>query len=65
MIPNLAMPEEIFADPPSIFDGSDVWHSVPAAGRIKYIRADLVDEAMKVAYEEGYQQGRDPNGPGV
>ena len=65
MTQNPAMPEEIFADPPSVFDGSDVWHSVPAVGRVKYIRADLVDAAMKGAYAEGYQDGRDPHGPGV
>ena len=59
------MPEEIFADPPSIFDGSDVWHITPENGRVKYIRADLVDAAMEGAYEEGYQDGRDPHGPGV
>ncbi len=55
------MPDEIFADPPSIFDGSDVWFSEPAKGRVRYIRADLFDEATRNAYEEGYQDGRDPS----
>lgn len=61
----MEMPEEIFADPPSTFDGSDVWHSQAGAGRVKYIRADLLEVAMRGAYEEGYNDGRDPYGPGV
>ena len=59
------MPEKIFADPPSTFDGSDVWHSENGKGRVEYIRADLFQEAMKNAYEEGYRDGRDAYGPGV
>lgn len=62
----MTMPEKIFADQPSIFDGSDVWHSEPSIGRVEYIRADLVaariDAAIQIAakgaYEEGYQDGR-------
>jgi hypothetical protein len=63
------MPERIFADPPTTFDGSDVWHSEPSKGRTEYIRADAVDkmigEAAKGAYEEGYGDGRDPGGYGL
>lgn len=43
------MPEKIFADPPSTFDGSDVWHSENDKGRVEYIRSDLFQEAMKNA----------------
>ena len=59
------MPDKIFADPPSTFDGSDVWHSENGKGRVEYIRADLFQGAMKNAYEEGYGDGRDAYGPGV
>ena len=59
------MPDKIFADPPSTFDGSDVWQSENGKGRVEYIRADLFQEAMKNAYEEGYGDGRDAYGPGV
>jgi hypothetical protein len=54
------MPDKIFADPPSIFDGSDVWHSNPGKDRVEYIRADLFQAACRNAYEEGYGDGRDP-----
>ena len=65
----MTMPERIFADAPSTFDGSDVWHSEAHTGRTEYVRADVVekmiDAAIKGAYEEGYNDGRDPYGPGV
>ena len=63
------MPERIFADAPTTFDGSDVWHSEPSKGRTEYIRADAVEkmigEAAKGAYEEGYGDGADPGGYGL
>jgi hypothetical protein len=65
----MTMPDRIFADAPSIFDGSDVWHSEPSKGRTEYIRADavrkMIEEATKGAYEEGYGDGRDPGGYGL
>ena len=65
----MTMPERIFADAPSTFDGSDVWHSEPSDGRTEYVRADVVEKmlnvAMKGAYEEGYGDGRDPGGYGL
>ena len=63
------MPERIFADAPTTFDGSDVWHSEPSKGRTEYIRADAVEkmisEATKGAYEEGYGDGADPGEYGL
>jgi len=35
------MPERIFADPPEIFDGSDIWRSEPGGRAVEYVRADL------------------------
>jgi len=59
------MPDKIFADPPSTFEGSDVWHSEVGKDRVEYIRADLFQAAMKNAYAEGYGDGRDSYGPGL
>jgi hypothetical protein len=38
------MPERIFADPPDIFDGSDIWRSEPGGRAVEYVRADLYRE---------------------
>ena len=65
----MTMPERIFADAPSTFDGSDVWHSEAHTGRTEYVRADVVekmiDAAIKGAYEEGHGDGCDPGGYGL
>jgi hypothetical protein len=34
-------PERIWADPPEIFDGMDIWRSDPGGKGAEYIRADL------------------------
>jgi len=44
-------PERIWADAPSIFDGSDVWHSEPDECRTEYIRKDVSDAAVAAERE--------------
>ena len=34
-------PERIWADPPTTFDGMDIWHEEPCDVATEYVRADL------------------------
>jgi hypothetical protein len=53
-------PERIWADPPEIFDGMDIWRSDPGGKGVEYIRADLhraeVEAAVKRALEAAAKQ---------
>jgi hypothetical protein len=48
-------PERIWADPPEIFDGMDIWRIDPGGKGVEYIRADLhraeVEAAVKRALD--------------
>jgi hypothetical protein len=48
-------PERIWADPPQIFDGSDVWHSEPANERTEYIRADIAEAEKRAAVADALE----------
>ena len=36
----MTAPDEIWADPPEIFDGMDIWRSEPGGKGIHYVRRD-------------------------
>ena len=45
----MTAPERIWADPPTIFDEMDCWHSDPHETRTEYIRADLARPTLTQA----------------
>lgn len=51
------MPERILADPPEIFDGSDIWRTDPGGRATEYVRADLYrDATMQALASSGQAQ---------
>lgn len=49
-------PERIWADPPSLFDGVDLWHEKQDGAEltaVEYIRKDASDAAISAARAEG------------
>ena len=49
-------PERIWADPPSLFDGVDLWHEKQEGAEltaVEYIRKDASDMAIAAARAEG------------
>ena len=45
----MTAPKVIWADPPEIFDGMDVWRSEPGGKSFPYIRADAPELVALVA----------------
>ena len=53
-------PERIWADPPSVFDGVDLWHEKQDGAEltaVEYIRKDASDAAIAAARAEGVREG--------
>lgn len=53
-------PERIWADPPSLFDGVDLWHEKQDGAEltaVEYIRKDASDAAIAAARAEGVREG--------
>lgn len=53
-------PERIWADPPSLFDGVDLWHEKQDGAEltaVEYIRKDASDAAVAAARAEGVREG--------
>ena len=52
-------PERIWADPPSLFDGVDLWHEKQDGAEltaVEYIRKDASDAAIAAARAEGVRE---------
>lgn len=53
-------PERIWADPPSLFDGVDLWHEKQEGAEltaVEYIRKDASDTAIAAARADGVREG--------
>ena len=53
----MSAPERIWADPPSLFDGVDLWHEKQDGAEltaVEYIRKDASDAAIAAARAEGW-----------
>ena len=56
----MSAPERIWADPPSLFDGVDLWHEKQDGAEltaVEYIRKDASDAAIAAARAEGVREG--------
>lgn len=56
----MSAPERIWADPPSLFDGVDLWHEKQEGAEltaVEYIRKDASDTAIAAARAEGVREG--------
>lgn len=56
----MSAPERIWADPPSLFDGVDLWHEKQEGAEltaVEYIRKDASDAAIAAARAEGVREG--------
>ena len=56
----MSAPERIWADPPSLFDGVDLWHEKQDGAEltaVEYIRKDASDAAIASARAEGVREG--------
>ena len=56
----MSAPERIWADPPSLFEGVDLWHEKQEGAEltaVEYIRKDASDAAIAAARADGVREG--------